>query len=175
MTAWNKDRLFIHIPKTAGRSMTVSMGTVSIKPHAPISDPSLPNLPSFTVIRNPYERAVSWWKYSKEFGIDVEFIEYLNTYFDEPWPNWQEQFEDYTTTTSDFVLGEFKPSIPMIDYITINGEIAVDNVLRLEDIIIQERKNISKYTVNINEVLTLEAKNIIKQYYHADIERFGYE
>ena len=51
MTAWNKEKLFIHIPKTAGRSVTVSMGKVNIKPHAPISDPSLPKLPSFTVVR----------------------------------------------------------------------------------------------------------------------------
>ena len=84
MTAWNKEKLFIHIPKTAGRSVTVSMGKVNIKPHAPISDPSLPKLPSFTVVRNPYERAVSWWKYSKEFGIDVGFLEYLYMYFNKP-------------------------------------------------------------------------------------------
>jgi len=175
MSAWNKDKLFIHIPKTAGISMTATMGQVQIKPHAPICDPSLPKLPSFTVIRNPYDRAVSWWKYSKQFGIDVGFLEYLYVYFDKPWPNWRKQFEDYTTTTADFVLGEFKPSIPMINYITINGEIAVDEIYKLEDLKIQERKNTSKYTVNINEVLTPEAKDVIEHYYRADIERFGYE
>ena len=174
MTAWNKEKLFIHIPKTAGRSVTVSMGKVNIKPHAPISDPSLPKLPSFTVVRNPYERAVSWWKYSKEFGIDVGFLEYLYMYFDKPWPNWQEQFQEYTTTTSDFHLGEFKPSIPMIDYISIDGKVCVDNIIRLEDNTIQERKNVSKFQVNTREILTPEAKNVIEHYYGVDLERFNY-
>ena len=175
MSAWNKEKLFIHIPKTAGISMTATMGSVNIKPHAPICDPTLPNLPSFTVIRNPYERAVSWWKYSKEYGINVGFLEYLYMYFDKPWPNWQKQFSEYTTTTSDFYLGEFKPSIPMIDYITIDDNIAVDEILRFEDIDIQERKNVSKTTVNIREILTPEAKNVIEHYYRVDLERFNYE
>lgn len=175
MSAWNSTKLFIHIPKTAGISMTATMGEVQIKPHAPISDPTLPNLPSFTIIRNPYHRAVSWWKYSKQYGIDVDFIEYLEVYFDKPWPNWRQQFKEYTTTTSDFYLGEFKPSIPMIDYITVGGNIVVDEILRLEDLKVQEYKNISEYTVNITKVLTPQAKNIIKQYYGDDLERFGYE
>jgi hypothetical protein len=175
MSAWNNEKLFIHIPKTAGISVTASMGKVNIKPHAPISDPDLPKLPSFTVIRNPYHRAVSWWKYSKQYGVDVSFIEYLNEYFDKPWPNWKTQFEEYTTTSADFYLGEFKPSIPMLDYITIDGKIAVDEILRLEDMQIQEHKNVSKFAVNTDEVLTTEAKTIIEHYYSVDLERFNYE
>lgn len=175
MSAWNKQKLFIHIPKTAGISMTTTMGKVDIKPHAPICDPALPNLPSFTVIRNPYERAVSWWNYSKQYGINVGFLEYLYMYFDKPWPNWQKQFEEYTTTTADFFLGEFKPSIPMMDYVTINHKIAVDEILRLEDLNIPERKNVSKNPINIKEVLTPEAKNVIEHYYRIDFESFNYE
>ena len=175
MTAWNKEKIFIHIPKTGGISMTATMGKVNIKPHAPICDPTLPKLPSFTVIRNPYERAVSWWKYSKQYGIDVGLLEYLYVYFDKPWPNWRKQFEEYTTTTSDFILTEFKPSIPMMDYITINHKIAVDEIIRYEDMQIQERQNVSKFKININEVLTPEAKNVIEHYYRVDLESFDYE
>ena len=74
-----------------------------------------------------------------------------------------------------FFLGEFKPSIPMMDYITINHKIAVDEILRLEDLNIPERKNVSKNSISIKEVLTPEAKNVIEHYYRVDLESFNYE
>ena len=63
----------------------------------------------------------------------------------------------------------------MMDYITINHKIAVDEIIRYEDMQIQERQNVSKFKININEVLTPEAKNVIEHYYRVDLESFDYE
>jgi hypothetical protein len=61
-----KGIVFVHIPKTGGSSIMLSMKsrfktTLVDVGHAKISDPILPPYFSFAVFRDPYERAVSFY------------------------------------------------------------------------------------------------------------------
>ena len=62
--------IFVHIPRTAGRSISAALGLDFAKEHRTIKDyikeltePVVRNVFKFTVVRNPWERAVSCWAY----------------------------------------------------------------------------------------------------------------
>lgn len=184
MTVWNKEKLFIHIPKTAGMSIAKTMKPLEgAKPHAPIWDPELPDLPTFTVVRNPYDRAVSMWKFASQKRLlnpidpSISFIDYLHNHFTKPFPSWRAEFKLHTFNSStNYVQEEFYSSTSMLDYITIHGVIAVDKIIRFEDLDIDVKINVSEKRINnYRDVYTDKAKNIVYSCWEKDIKYFGYE
>jgi hypothetical protein len=64
------DVIFVHIPRTAGRSISAALGLDFSKEHRNLRDyirkltePVVRNIFKFTVVRNPWERSVSCWAY----------------------------------------------------------------------------------------------------------------
>ena len=184
MTAWNKEKLFIHIPKTAGMSMSKSMKPlVGVKPHAPIWDPELPNKYSFTIVRNPYDRAVSMWKFASQKRLlnpidpSISFLHYLNNYFNKPFPAWRAEFSKYAlNSSSNHVYEEFYPSTSMLDFISIDGVVKVNDIMKFEELNLEFFENVSEKKIgHYRDVYTEKSKEIVYNYWKKDIEYFGYK
>lgn len=175
--------LFYHIPKTAGGSITTWIQKNVLTPHARIEP--LHMMPSrwkkygidtdwsFCVIRNPWDRWVSWWYYWKFIAkrIDYSFEEYTEKFF--------------TGQFAGMSGGEHGTCIQQIYYAR-----ACDAVFRYENLTedfkqLQERvgvhvslgktSNISKDKKQYrNYYTTPRLVDIISDYYKQDILEFGY-
>ena len=202
-----KPILFVHIPKTAGTSMRRWMkdayGKIHSFIHAPISNENLKNLnmPSFTVIRNPYDRAFSAFKYRRQiledradnpifedelFALKQGFEPWVVNYFDKPWTVFDEGLEIYGPRG----MHDLAIDLPQADWITINDKIKVDIILRYESIdqdLLQvqslinyhkklPKKNISTFhtSQNYRDFYTDKSKKIIEKLYEKDLDLFHY-
>lgn len=68
--------VFIHVPKTGGKSLVKSLGPYFKRVHGRHSnalevyqDSSFTNLPFIMAVRNPWERVASLYRYTKSIGI----------------------------------------------------------------------------------------------------------
>lgn len=81
----HRDFLFIHIQKTAGTAITRALqreqGSVFISPahllRKQIAFQHNASPHTFAVVRNPWERLVSWWRMMQRKGVHNEFSRYL--------------------------------------------------------------------------------------------------
>ena len=147
---YNKEKqlLFIHIPKCGGTSIEKSLGSfseigVGIKNGKAIQHYTLKdyqnnllftnNFIKFSIVRNPYNRAISdfkWFKnYSKlNFKTLDEYLDYAENYIKNNYkPNtiWDDHF------------------MPQYEYLlTSKNKIITENIFRFED-----RKSINKKTI----------------------------
>lgn len=76
MNMLGKEYIYIHIPKTAGRSICFSIDPNFRREHKTISDYCLLLKEEvvrcyfkFTCVRNPWDRAVSWWAFFGNMGL----------------------------------------------------------------------------------------------------------
>ena len=157
MICHNKKCIFIHIPKTGGTSIEHSFGKVKMRggkvkvhpktKHLSLEDYKLNHVKEynsyykFTVVRNPWEREYSLWKFmnetynkrvsmnkifnffmkGKERGVRHTFKEYLynlekdiNFYIEDKTFHWKLLFRD------------------QVEYIMVDGFLELDQIIRFE-------------------------------------------
>jgi hypothetical protein len=193
--------IFVHIPKTAGNSVNRVFG-VDWQNHKDLARYSA-ELPAetfesyykFAIVRNPWERVFSDYNYQvkksrpdasklfvrKESGGRRHFREWLEAALADP--------KRYPPETW---AGDVSPGIhrwsPQVDWITVDGRIAVDRVLRME--------RLNEEFFEVCSALGLprtrlphrngrfhwpyewyyddEARRLVEDYYQSDVETFGY-
>lgn len=174
---------FFHIPKTAGGSITDWLETNIMSPRARIEplhmlprswkSYGIPTDWSFCVVRNPWDRWVSWWYYWKFIAkrIDYSFEEYTEKFF--------------TGQFAGMSGGEHGTCIQQVYYAR-----ECDSVFRYENLDedfkqlqervgiytpLAKRSNISKNKDQYrNYYITPRLVEIIADYYGEDIDKFGY-
>jgi len=118
---------FISIPKTASRAIHQALGDGKKYNHLAVTrlPPEARALPTFAVLRNPYDRLVSWWAGHRQQGRDrhnpiyqVSFAEWVHAGFPHHWP---EQF------------GVTNP-LHQHQFIEENGVVVVDHLLPYENL-----------------------------------------
>lgn len=129
--------IFVHIPKAGGISINRQLFGSMGGSHRTIKDYSLIFSPEefesyfkFTVVRDPVERLGSAFHFLKGGGIN----EADKAFFDQHLANYQ--------TLEEFVFGwltkdriqSYIHLLPQTYFLTINGKLAVDKIIRLEDI-----------------------------------------
>lgn len=94
------DYIFVHIPKTAGRSISSTFDVNFRREHKTISDycrelgrELVISRFKFTSIRNPWDRAVSWWSFFCNMGLErVPFDQWLKKIGNRPRLNITQKF-----------------------------------------------------------------------------------
>lgn len=155
--------IFIHIPKTAGSSVSHALYDGTGYGHMLVKNLMDKTAETFTVVRNPYDRAVSIFGHvSRPATITREaFIQFV----------------------ASGQLAEVNFAYPMVDAITIDGKIAVSHVIRFENL--QEEFNaLTGRTLNwynksnrqrdYQQYYNDEAKKIVSELYAEDLQKFNY-
>ncbi len=205
--------IFIHIQRTGGTS--VSNALIEADPdivyelpldpqkkrqkHCFISD-IYPILSSeifsdytkFSIVRNPYERLFSWYSMFKHKTINpgnVPEISNAITWFDtveaqmKPFMN---SFEDFLSLPNEDFFQRFYYN--QLDYLQINQKLAVDNILRFENLTddfncLAQKLNIKINLPHINQSVnknsyrdayTEKTQNLIAERFQEDLNYFGY-
>lgn len=105
--------VMVHIPKTGGTSVSRALGVT--RDHMPITD--RPEGWRFAFVRNPWDRAFSWWRYSN-LRRRQSFRMWVLAGLDPKW-----------TMASPTRRVEFHDQL---GWITVDGEVAVDFLGRFE-------------------------------------------
>ena len=180
--------VFYHVPKTGGSSITYwlennNLGLIAnIKPmHAhPTSIATnnfVTNFPvnwSFCVVRNPWDRWVSWWHYWKFMvkRFDHSFEEYTENFF--------------TGQYKDLTGGEYGPNIPQIHFSrhvheVLRYENLEEDFKKVQDKLnvhtpLEKRGNVSKGKPHYSHYYTTpRLVDLVSEYYKEDIAEFGYK
>ena len=193
--------IFIHIPKAAGKSISNAMGC-GWAGHKDLSQYALELNPSifqtyfkFCVVRNPWDRLVSEYNFQRnkdrpkrdklhiydEHGAKRGFAEWVRVAFADPH---HYRGEDWA--------GDVSPHIhrwsPQVDWISLDGRIAVDFVARIENInqdFKEIRKKIglapkdfphtnAKWHWHYSHYYDPATRDLVSTYYARDIEAFKY-
>ena len=197
--------LYIHIPKTAGTSIedwflrVYTKDNIVINKHAGIRYKNFSSLDlfKFSTIRNPFSRAVSW--YQEAYSLII--LNESTTRFNIPSltkENWDKGFDYFIQNffdieranpeKNDILIGF---SYNQFDYISIDNKIAIDKIIRFENLdenfkeienMIGTNLGLGKFKVGFNNSLrnyktiyTPLSKKLIEEIYKKDLEEFGYE
>ena len=168
--------IFIHIPKNAGTSIEeyFGNGSVRIQPskHADIHEikvkfkNSYNNYRKFTIIRNPYDKMVSWYFYLKRNLGDYNIVEF-NDWIKDPSKFWH----------ANDPISFLKPQCDWIDNtVEIIRFENLDNELnkffnKKINLPITNKSNHNHYLEYYNE----QSLNIIYNKYKEDFEKFNYK
>lgn len=215
MTYWPKIKnvknplMFIHIPKTAGISIQKWMKMKYRKLHERIHLPidqidNYENYFTFTVIRNPYDRAFSAYKYRgqvlenhKLLGIKDCFHElndwhkgfafWVKNYFHIPWKHFNKGGKPLTLYSPQGT-GMLIVHLPQLDWITIQNKIVVNKILYFETLD-EDIKSLNQYNNNpvpkknkslyqlknsYKDYYDTKSKKIIERHYEKDLDTFKY-
>jgi len=125
----------------------------------------------FTIVRNPFDRAVSAFFYLNSGGInnvdEIDKMRYIAKY--------RGNFKDFVRNAFPDVLRQihFKPQYTWIYW---EDECLCNNVYKFEDVIKNPdfpHKNSSKH-IDYREYYDVDTVEVIKKYYKEDFELFGY-
>ena len=146
--------IFIHIPKTAGVSLVKSIfGHVTLEGHRSVSfykqvfGTRYSDFFTFTIVRNPWDRLYSAYKFLQKGGINIHdknaFETHLSIYKD---------FEDFVLNgLNEKIIWEIMHLIPQYEFVCDkNGKIIVDYVGQFE--------NLDKSVDDINNILKSDFK-----------------
>lgn len=183
----NKDFIFIHINKTGGTSIISIIGK-SFRKHLTAKEiigykgqQKWDNAYKFTVVRNPWDRVVSQYKFrsktnkSKMKVNPIPFNDWVKKVFQENDP---------------FYFGK-RPQmyIPQVEWLkNHDGKIDVDRIIRFENLD-KEFKDVADYIgvnnklphlnsteqVNYRDFYDEKTKAIVSSWFKEDIETFGYK
>jgi chondroitin 4-sulfotransferase 11 len=193
--------IFIHIPKTAGNSVAGAFGFgwpahTDLGRYAETLRPEIfRGYFKFAVVRNPWDRMLSEFvfqrkkhkpRHEKPFVFDERgarrgFAEWIRSVLAKPGefpgPQW---------------AGDVSPSIhrwsPQVDWISVDGMIAVDFVARMERLesdfeTVRRRAGLPVGSLprhnrtrhrHYSHYYDAETRHLVAEYYAADIEEFGY-
>ena len=169
--------IFIHIPKNAGTSIETYFAnrSVRIQPikHADIHEVkrkfknSYNNYRKFTIIRNPYDKMVSWYFYLKRnLGENYKVIEF-NEWIKDPSKFWHANDPiSYLKPQHEWV----DETVEILKFENLNKEL---NEFFKEEINLPiiNKSNHKHYLDYYNE----ESSNIIYNRYKEDFEKYGYK
>ena len=168
--------IFIHIPKNAGTSIEEYFGNESIRiqpeKHADIYEikrkfkNSYNNYRKFTIIRNPYDKMVSWYFYLKRNLGDYNVIKF-NDWIKDPSKFW------HANDPISFLKPQYKwidNTVDIIKFENLNEELNKFFNKQINLPIIN-KSNHEHYLEYYNE----ESLNIIYNKYKEDFEKFNYK
>jgi len=193
--------IFVHIPKTAGNSVNRLFG-VEWENHkdlaryaAEVPEEKFKSYFKFAIVRNPWERILSDYNYQvkksrpeasklfllKDSGEQRNFQEWLEAAFSEPGRYPAESWG-----------GEVSPGIhrfsPQVDWITVDGHVGVDEVIRMEELpeafsricgalglppLDLPHRN-GRFHWHYSRYYDESSRRLVADYYARDIELFGY-
>jgi len=188
--------VFIHVPKTGGTSIeyliikefqNLNIDFQRMR-HCPLYSEHIPNTHyTFAVFRNPYERAFSWYNELHNVVQDNRYHDLRGEY--EKGFEWviENRFDTFVRDGDTPI--PYKGKFPQLWWISKDGQVAVDDLLWLDNIDEDFKKVASKITgLPIDNVPPFEipkhnvgkqtvygqyskrAKQIIDDYYAEDIE-----
>ena len=156
---YSKKIIFVHIPKTAGISVAKAIfGDVSLEGHRSIIfyknlfNEDFSEYFTFSVVRNPWDRLYSAFKFLEKGGINIHdrnaYEQYLEEYKD---------FEDFVTNgLNKKMIYEIMHFIPQSEFIcSKDGKIDVNYIARFENL----KDDISKLSEKINNPIELDHHN----------------
>jgi len=169
--------IFIHIPKNAGTSIEqyFGNGSVRIQPskHADIYEikkrfkNSYNNYRKFTIVRNPYDKMVSWYFYlKKQLGKQYDIIEF-NKWIEDPSKFW------HANDPISFLKPQHEwidNTVQIIKFENINKEL--NDFFKEEiNLPITNESNHNYYLEYYNN----KSLNVISNRYKKDFEKFNYK
>ena len=169
--------IFIHIPKNAGTSIETLFGNSSfrIQPdkHANIHEikKKFPKVydsyRKFTIIRNPYDKMVSWYFYlKKQIGIDQDVIEFSD-WVKEPLKLWHANDLAYFLDPQHTWVDD---TVDIIKFENLNEEL--NEFFEEEiDLPITNKSDHDHFSSYYDE----KSSNIIYNRYKEDFERYNYK
>ncbi|MCB1062309.1 MAG: sulfotransferase family 2 domain-containing protein [Verrucomicrobiae bacterium] len=194
--------LFIHIPKAAGNSIMQSLGT-NWENHKDLAryrdelgDETISKLVKFTFVRNPWDRLLSEYNFQRKKhqradtvrlflnapdGSVRTFSEWVEYAFEHPEDHHPKEWGGKTSE-------DIHRLSPQIDWISLDGEIGVDFVGRIENLQSDfdevcdrlnhprqrlRRKN-RKFHWHYSRYYNDRTRDLVTDYYRRDIEAFGY-
>jgi hypothetical protein len=193
--------IFVHIPKTAGNSVNRAFGMEwenhkDLQRYAAELPPStFAGYRKFAIVRNPWERIFSDYNYQRKKSRprDSKLFLFAENGERRNFRAWLESvLADPHRYTPESWGGEVSPGLhrwsPQVDWITLNGRIAVDRVLRLEHL--QADYDRARPILSLPPLRLPHrnrrwhwhyswyyddgARELVSSYYARDIEAFGY-
>lgn len=191
--------LFIHIPKTAGSSVKHWYKQRYKKfhkcMHGMISHPALKQaaaeMPSFAIVRNPYDLVYSWYRYKEKMLKEPRHKDKLERWaWNRGFDFWLQRYAEKInyTPNKQGSANPISPSFSQLRYISISGKIMIDHILRFENLssewnLIKQLSSCNIDLVHVNSTerkgsyrsaYTPESKRIVEKYYRSDLEKFSY-
>jgi hypothetical protein len=187
----NLKKVFIHIPRTGGTSVSLALNTL---------DKALPEdfkhydcryyeskydileYQRFAVVRNPYTRLISYYNYHD--NVDMNVVAELNKY-----PNIKDRFLKYlelNLTTVPFTYGRIKPLLlykRQIEYVDNNTTLLRFESLN-DDLIMYLNHEFelphwkgydSKEKYTMEDLFSTDAIQIINEYFAIDFRELNYD
>jgi hypothetical protein len=185
--------VFIHIPKTAGVSITQAVYGRTVWCHFTLpqllkaADEDVLRLPRFTIIRNPWDRAVSAYHFAKSGGIrGGAQMKRADRYRAQDFETFDSYVRGYLAVHDVWKLdGVFRPQsyylgppgrdnfgyIGDFDYMPETEQWLTDTLGRPVRLPHTNASNHSNYQT----YYTKETRNIVGDIYRCDIDRFGFQ